>query len=87
MARKYRHFVYDENMKENYKSSILSEADYEYLMAGAKNEGLEQGLEQGRAVGEHERALMDAANFKAAGVSSELIASCTGLPVEVIDSL
>lgn len=41
----------DTKMKDDYKSSILSEADYEYLMDGARKEGLEMGLQQGREQG------------------------------------
>ena len=41
----------DDKMIENYRSSILNEADYEYLMAGATEEGRVRGLAQGREEG------------------------------------
>lgn len=82
-------FAMDNDMKENYKSSIMTEYDYEYHMYSAKEEGLAQGLAdgmaQGMAQGRAEKAKETASRLKAAGVSIETIASCTGLSVKDVE--
>ena len=63
--------------------SILGEAEYEANLYDWK----EEGLAEGRAEGERMRALQDAARFKSAGVSTEVIATCTGLDINEINTL
>ena len=49
--------------------------------------GREEGRAEGRAEGIKEAKLDDARNFKARGISDEIIAECTGLSIELIRSL
>lgn len=49
--------------------------------------GLEKGLEKGLAEGLAEGIRLSATNFKKQGISSEIIAQCTGLPIEEINAL
>lgn len=89
----------DTDMKTEYKSSILSEADYEYLMAGAKKEGLLEGLLEGRAEGRAEGHAEGLAEGRAEGIESvaramkkqgaamEMILSVTGLAEDAVSGL
>ena len=53
--------------------------------------GLEQGLEQGRATGREEGAyqtkLETAKSFLAEGLTPQVVARCTGLPIERVMEL
>ena len=51
------------------------------------NTAIRMGREEGRAEGIKEAKLDDARNFKARGISDEIIAECTGLSIELIRSL
>ena len=73
----------EEKTKENYWSSIMSEADYEYHMFGARKEGLAEGRAEGRKM----EKLEIASHMKRIGIPSEQIADCTGLPEEDILAL
>ena len=49
--------------------------------------GIEQGLEQGLEQGAHQNKLETARNLLAEGVASQIVARCTGLPMETIHQL
>ena len=50
-------------------------------------QGLEQGIEQGLKQGAHQNKLETARNLLAEGVASQIVARCTGLPMETIHQL
>ena len=50
-------------------------------------QGLERGLEQGLEQGAHQNKLETARNLLAEGVASQIVARCTGLPMETIHQL
>ena len=50
-------------------------------------QGLEQGIEQGLKQGAHQNKLETARNLLAEGLPPEIIARCTGLPMETIHQL
>ena len=56
-------------------------------LAEGHAEGHAEGLAEGIKKGEKAQSLKDAAKFKAAGVSTEVIASCTGLPLSEVEAL
>ena len=49
--------------------------------------GLEQGLEQGLERGAYQKALETAKSFLAEGLTPQVVARCTGLPMETIQEL
>jgi len=53
----------------------------------ARREGRAEGLKEGIAEGKHKKAVEDARNFLAEGISPEIIAKCTGLPFEEVQKL
>ena len=48
--------------------------------------GIEQGLEQGRLRGAYEKSLETAKNLLNEGIDSQIVARCTNLPLEVVQS-
>lgn len=52
-----------------------------------EQKGIEQGREQGRQEGDNLRALKDAENFLKLGVSEEIVAQGTGIPLEEIKNI
>ena len=52
-----------------------------------REQGLEQGLEQGRIRGAYEKALETAENLLAEGIDPQLVARCTNLPLDTVQSL
>ena len=65
--------------KHNYKESVMNEFEYEETLKEYRQEGLEEGLEQGRR--------QSAAKLKLLGVSPDIIAEATGIPLEEIEDL
>ena len=53
----------------------------------SKREGRKEGIEIGRTEGEHKKAVEDARNFLAEGITPEIVAKCTGLPMEEVQKL
>jgi len=53
----------------------------------ARREGRAEGLKEGLAEGKHEKAMEAARNLLAEGISPEIIAKCTGLPIEEVQKL
>ena len=49
--------------------------------------GLQRGIEQGLEQGAHQNKLETARNLLAEGVASQIVARCTGLPMETIHQL
>ena len=49
--------------------------------------GIEQGREEGRQEGDNLRALKDAENFLKLGVSEEIVAQGTGIPLEEVKKI
>lgn len=66
-----------------YELSLSTERDLCACMETKYEEGMEKGIEKGKA--EEQRLI--AANFKKQGVNIETIAQCTGLSVEEINEL
>lgn len=64
------------------EKTLYNSAERKGMAAGIK-QGIEQGIEKGKSA---EQRLI-AANFKRQGVSSDMIAQCTGLSIEEISTL
>ena len=52
-----------------------------------KNAARREGLAEGIAEGEHKKAVETARNLLAEGISPEILAKCTGLPLEDFQKL
>ena len=52
-----------------------------------KNAAKREGLAEGIAEGEHKKAVETARNLLAEGISPEIIAKCTGLPIKEVQKL
>ena len=52
-----------------------------------KEDGYKQGVEDGEERGRSEAKLADARNFLMENVSEDIIARCTGLPLETVQQL
>ena len=52
-----------------------------------KDEAREDGLEEGRKEGSNNKAIETAKNLLKKNISAEIIAECTGLPLEEVNSL
>ena len=59
----------------------------EYLLDKAKKEGIQTGIEKGKADGERKKAIAIALEFKKMGLPIADIAKGTGLTVEEIEKL
>ncbi len=57
------------------------------IIGTAERRGLKQGMEKGLQQGIQQTKIETARNFKANGVSIEVIAKCTGLSVEEVEKL
>ena len=83
--------IMDYNTKENYRTSILSEAEYEYLMDGARKEGREagvaEGIKEGIKEGEVKAKTATAAKLKELGIEDAVIQKATGLSEKEISAL
>ncbi|MGN1231930.1 MAG: hypothetical protein ACI4UJ_00590, partial [Candidatus Cryptobacteroides sp.] len=73
--------------KEIYNKDMKNEQDIEYEKSICYNEGLAEGREKGREEGLAEKALSDAKNLLAEGISPETIARCTGISLEDVKAL
>ena len=51
------------------------------------SDGISQGISQGITQGEHKAKIETAKNLVAKKISIDIIAECTGLPVETIENL
>ena len=69
--------------KEIYIKEIMNERDIQYQ----QNICYKRGLEQGREEGSRETAIKTARAFLKKGISADVVASCTGLTVEEVNSL
>ena len=69
----------------------MFERDMRSGLSAAENHGLERGRKEGIAVGEKrgrtEAKLEDARNLLKENVSEDVIARCTGLPLETVQQL
>ena len=86
--------------RRHYMTLALKMADIEYdayeegfdkgrkdgLQVGLQ-QGLQRGIEQGLEQGAHQNKLETARNLLAEGVASQIVARCTGLPMETIHQL
>ena len=69
---------------DRYIDAVMSQND---VLDTAKMEGRTEGRAEGRAEGRIEQNLENARNFKALGVSTEIIMKATGLTAEEIEKL
>ena len=53
----------------------------------ARRAGLKEGLAEGEAKGARNKAIETARNFLKKNISAEIIAECTGLPLEEVNKL
>ena len=60
---------------------------YEEGFDKGREDGLQVGLQQGIEQGAHQNKLETARNLLAEGVASQIVARCTGLPMETIHQL
>lgn len=68
----------------------LADARYDGFDEGfaeGREQGLQVGLQQGLEQGAHQKALETAKSFLAEGLPPEIVARCTGLPLETIHQL
>ena len=66
---------------------ILTEFDEEVFKQNVREDGYLEGLADGRTEGASQKAIEDAENFLKEGISTEIIARCTGLPLEKVQEL
>ena len=57
------------------------------IIGTAERRGLKQGMEKGLQQGIQQTKIETARNFKANGVSIDIIAKCTGLSIEAVEAL
>ena len=62
---------------------ILTEFDEEVFKQNVREDGYLEGLEEGAT----QKAIEDAENFLKEGISTEIIARCTGLPLEKVKEI
>ena len=65
----------------------MFERDYRSGLSAAENIGLERGRKEGITVGEKRAKLEAARNLLKENVSEDVIARCTGLPLENVHEL
>jgi predicted transposase/invertase (TIGR01784 family) len=75
-----------EEYKE-YQQSLDSMSDYYNIIDSAEKRARAEGILEGELRGREEAKLEDAAKFKQLGVSVDIIAQATGLPMETIEKL
>ena len=72
-------------------SILMTEYDYATDIAVKQEEayaiGLERGLEQGLERGAYQTKLETAKSFLAEGLTPQVVARCTGLPLETVMEL
>ena len=61
--------------------------DYCMITQGYYNSGKEDGITQGIAIGEERAKLDDARNLLMENIPEDVIARCTGLPLETVQQL
>ena len=62
-------------------------SDYYNIIDSAEKRARAEGILEGELRGREEAKLEDAAKFKQLGVSVDIIAQATGLPMETIEKL
>ena len=67
--------------------NCLTEFDVESAIKTWREDGFEDGYTEGRTSGKQEKAVEDARNFLMKGIDTEIIAECTGLPLEEVRKL
>ncbi len=72
--------------RKSYIAKMTTERDIINQIAYAREKGEEAGIARGKAEGIAEAKLQMAKDFKANGVSVEIIARCTGLSFETVES-
>ena len=65
----------------------LTEYDEEATHRAFRREGFEDGYEDGLAEGKRKKAVEDARNFLKKDIALDIVAECTGLPLEVVQKL
>ena len=73
--------------RKNYERTMLTERDKQDLLAYAKLQGVEEGMEKGMKIGMEKKALDTARILKASDVDPEIIAKATGLDPAAIEKL
>ncbi|MBL1410425.1 RpnC/YadD family protein [Sphingobacterium faecale] len=78
--------IFEQEIKEKLgRSDIMGTR--EYLLDKAKKEGIEKGIEKGKADGEREKAISIALEFKKMGLPLADIAKGTGLSLQEVEEL
>ena len=72
--------------RKKYIAKMTTERDIRNQIAYAREKGEEAGMAKGKAEGIAEAKLQMAKDLKANGVSVEIIAKCTGLSIETVES-
>ena len=72
--------------RKKYIAKMTTERDIINQIAYAREKGEEAGMAKGKAEGITEAKFQIAKDLKANGVSVEIIAKCTGLPIETVES-
>ena len=72
--------------RKSYIAKMTTERDIINQIAYAREKGEEAGMAKGKAEGITEAKFQIAKDLKANGVSVEIIAKCTGLPIETVES-
>ena len=85
--------TYEEQMEylAKFHAELDRRSELETAISDGRKEGLEEGLEKGLgkglAEGEAKGRRETAARMKAAGIAPDIISQCSGLPLDVIESL
>ena len=66
---------------------ILTEYDYDTDIAVQREEAYEEGLSKGISQGAEQAKIETAKNMLENCISKEIIANCTGLPLETVENL
>ena len=82
----YEQEMYDEDRRLSELRTATKDGFAEGKKEGMK-EGIKEGIKEGKKEGIKEGKVESARNLKALGVSDEIIAQATGLPLEVVKSL
>lgn len=83
VKQQFDHCLEDEQLRDEALAREMYHFDRISQLNGAMETGLKQGLEKGK----HENAIMVVRNCKAEGVSMELAARLSGLPLDEVQSI
>ena len=78
---------YESEVKNMLTKEITFEEFVEIRVEEAKEYAIAEGRAEGNAEGHAEEKIQNAKNFKMEGIALEIIAKCTGLPLETVEAI